>query len=125
MCVNALMYDFYNMLMYVWYNALMYVCHNALKNVWCNALMYVCHNVPIQAIHEDEDEAMEEGVRLVSGILGQDKLHLYPRILQLVMADGAWTEGRGHVRSQGVGQRSQGGGQGSQGGGQSSQDGGH
>jgi len=46
-----------------------------------------------QAIHEDEDENIEEGVRLVSQILGKDKEHLYPSILQLVMADGVFTEG--------------------------------
>ena len=46
-----------------------------------------------QAIHEDEDENIEEGVHLISQILGKDKEHLYPSILQLVMADGVFTEG--------------------------------
>ena len=46
-----------------------------------------------QAIHEDEDDNMEEGVQLVCTILGNEKEHLYPNILQLVMADGAFTEG--------------------------------
>ena len=36
---------------------------------------------------------MESGVKLVTEILGQGKEHLYPSILQLVMADGVWTEG--------------------------------
>ena len=36
---------------------------------------------------------MEQGVELVSSILGQEKSHLYPSILQLVMADGVFTEG--------------------------------
>ena len=35
---------------------------------------------------------MEEGVNLVSSILGE-KSHLYPSILQLVMADGVFAEG--------------------------------
>ena len=47
----------------------------------------------LQAIHEDEDEGMEEGMQLVSQILGDEKQHLYPSILQLVMADGAFLEG--------------------------------
>ena len=46
-----------------------------------------------QAIHEDEDENMEQGVELVSSILGEEKSHLYPSILQLVMADGVFAEG--------------------------------
>ena len=36
---------------------------------------------------------MEEGVSLVSSILGDQHEHLYPSILQLVMADGAFMEG--------------------------------
>jgi hypothetical protein len=47
----------------------------------------------VQAIHEDEDENMEEGAHLVLNILGEEKSHLYPSILQLVMADGSFTEG--------------------------------
>lgn len=46
-----------------------------------------------QAIHEDEDENMEQGVELVTSILGEEKSHLYPSILQLVMADGVFAEG--------------------------------
>ncbi|KAJ8028171.1 Serine/threonine-protein kinase Nek1 [Holothuria leucospilota] len=46
----------------------------------------------VQAIHEDEDENIEEGTRIVSDILGKSKQHLYTKILQLVMADGAYTE---------------------------------
>ena len=30
---------------------------------------------------------------MVSGILGDDKAHLYPAILQIVMADGVFMEG--------------------------------
>lgn len=41
----------------------------------------------------DEDESMDEGTKLVCTILGQEKEHLYTKILQLVMADGAYTEG--------------------------------
>ena len=36
---------------------------------------------------------MEQGVNLVSSILGEEKSHLYPSILQLVMADGVFAEG--------------------------------
>lgn len=46
-----------------------------------------------QAIHEDEDENIEEGTVIVRDILGRNKQHLYTKILQLVMADGAYTEG--------------------------------
>jgi len=37
---------------------------------------------------------MEEGIKLITNILGPDNVYLYPNILQLVMADGAYTEGR-------------------------------
>ncbi|XP_077862523.1 serine/threonine-protein kinase Nek1-like, partial [Saccoglossus kowalevskii] len=47
----------------------------------------------IAAIHEDEDENIEDGFKIVSGILGREKEYLYPKILQLVMADGAFIEG--------------------------------
>ena len=53
----------------------------------------MCCCIYFQAIHEDEDENMEEGAALVSDILGQEKQYLYPNILQLVMADGVFTEG--------------------------------
>ncbi|PIK61216.1 putative serine/threonine-protein kinase Nek1 [Apostichopus japonicus] len=46
----------------------------------------------VQAIHEDEDENIEEGTMMVRDILGWSKQHLYTKILQLVMADGAYTE---------------------------------
>ena len=53
----------------------------------------MCTCVCGQAIHEDEDEKMEEGVEHVTKILGHSHIHLYPSILQLVMADGVFTEG--------------------------------
>ena len=53
--------------------------------------VYECYI--FQAIHEDEDDNMEEGIQLISTILGHEKIHLYPSILQLVMADGVFTEG--------------------------------
>lgn len=53
-----------------------------------------CLSLSLQAIHEDEDEGMEEGIQLVSQILGPANSHHYPSILQLVMADGVFTEGR-------------------------------
>ncbi|KAJ3599819.1 hypothetical protein NHX12_033773 [Muraenolepis orangiensis] len=47
----------------------------------------------IKAIHEDEDESIELGSNLVLSILGTQHQHLYPDILHLVMADGAYEEG--------------------------------
>ncbi|XP_017278942.1 serine/threonine-protein kinase Nek1 isoform X2 [Kryptolebias marmoratus] len=46
----------------------------------------------IKAIHEDEDESIELGSSLVLNILGTEHQHLYPNILHLVMADGAYQE---------------------------------
>ncbi|XP_038057120.1 serine/threonine-protein kinase Nek1-like isoform X2 [Patiria miniata] len=46
----------------------------------------------IQAIHEDEDEDIEQGTKVIGSILGKEQEHLYTKILQLVMADGAYTE---------------------------------
>ncbi|CAL8392521.1 unnamed protein product [Boreogadus saida] len=46
----------------------------------------------IKAIHEDEEESIELGSSLVLSILGTQHQHLYPNILHLVMADGAYQE---------------------------------
>uniref|UniRef100_A0AAY4DHM8 non-specific serine/threonine protein kinase n=1 Tax=Denticeps clupeoides TaxID=299321 RepID=A0AAY4DHM8_9TELE len=46
----------------------------------------------IKAIHEDEDENIEMGSNMVQNILGAEHQHLYPKILHLVMADGAYQE---------------------------------
>ncbi|XP_051954207.1 serine/threonine-protein kinase Nek1-like isoform X2 [Xyrauchen texanus] len=46
----------------------------------------------IKAIHEDEDENIEMGSSMVQSILGTEHQHLYPKILNLVMADGAYQE---------------------------------
>nr|XP_020459159.1 serine/threonine-protein kinase Nek1 isoform X2 [Monopterus albus] len=46
----------------------------------------------IKAIHEDEDENIDQGSSLVLSILGTEHQHLYPNILHLVMADGAYQE---------------------------------
>uniref|UniRef100_A0A665SVZ4 non-specific serine/threonine protein kinase n=1 Tax=Echeneis naucrates TaxID=173247 RepID=A0A665SVZ4_ECHNA len=46
----------------------------------------------IKAIHEDEDENIDLGSSLVFNILGTEHQHLYPNILHLVMADGAYQE---------------------------------
>ncbi|KAL4230394.1 Serine/threonine-protein kinase Nek1 [Mactra antiquata] len=46
----------------------------------------------VQALQEDEDENMEEGARIAQDLLGEDKVHLYPKIFQLVMADAAFTD---------------------------------
>ncbi|XP_074651096.1 serine/threonine-protein kinase Nek1-like isoform X2 [Tubulanus polymorphus] len=45
----------------------------------------------VQAIHEDEDESIEDCSKVVTKILG-DQNHLYDKILRLVIADGAYTE---------------------------------
>ncbi|XP_068599346.1 LOW QUALITY PROTEIN: serine/threonine-protein kinase Nek1 [Brachionichthys hirsutus] len=47
----------------------------------------------IKAIHEDEDENIDQGSSLVLSILGTEQQHLYPKILHLVMADGVYQEG--------------------------------
>uniref|UniRef100_A0A8B9L9W0 non-specific serine/threonine protein kinase n=1 Tax=Astyanax mexicanus TaxID=7994 RepID=A0A8B9L9W0_ASTMX len=47
----------------------------------------------IKAIHEDEDENIDMGSSMVQNILGTKHQHLYPKILHLVMADGAYQEG--------------------------------
>jgi hypothetical protein len=36
---------------------------------------------------------MEEGARIAQDLLGEEKVHLYPKIFQLVMADAAFTDG--------------------------------
>ncbi|XP_074085089.1 serine/threonine-protein kinase Nek1 isoform X11 [Macrotis lagotis] len=46
----------------------------------------------IKAIHEDEDENIEICSTIVKNILGNEHKHLYPKILHLVMADGAYQE---------------------------------
>ncbi|XP_066429639.1 serine/threonine-protein kinase Nek1 isoform X2 [Eleutherodactylus coqui] len=46
----------------------------------------------IKAIHEDEDENIDTCSTVMEKILGSERLHLYPRILRLVMADGAYQE---------------------------------
>ncbi|XP_044054578.1 serine/threonine-protein kinase Nek1 isoform X2 [Siniperca chuatsi] len=46
----------------------------------------------IKAIHEDEDENIDLGSSLVFSTLGTEHQHLYPNILHLVMADGAYQE---------------------------------
>ncbi|XP_042339439.1 serine/threonine-protein kinase Nek1 isoform X2 [Plectropomus leopardus] len=46
----------------------------------------------IKAIHEDEDENIDLGSSFVLRILGTEHQHLYPNILHLVMADGAYQE---------------------------------
>ncbi|XP_032382145.1 serine/threonine-protein kinase Nek1 isoform X4 [Etheostoma spectabile] len=46
----------------------------------------------IKAMHEDEDENIDLGSSFVLSILGTEHQHLYPNILHLVMADGAYQE---------------------------------
>ena len=47
----------------------------------------------LQAIHEDEDESIEDGSKLVTKVLGAEKSHLYDKILHLVVADSAYLDG--------------------------------
>ncbi|NWQ95849.1 NEK1 kinase, partial [Burhinus bistriatus] len=47
----------------------------------------------IKAIHEDEDENIDICSTIVQTVLGNEHKHLYPKILHLVMADGAYQEG--------------------------------
>lgn len=53
-----------------------------------------------KAIHEDEDENIDLGSSLVLSILGTEHQHLYPNILHLVMADGAYQEGEHQPEAQ-------------------------
>ncbi|KAM3939157.1 serine/threonine-protein kinase Nek1 [Leptodactylus fuscus] len=46
----------------------------------------------IKAIHEDEDENIDTCSTVMEDILGREHLYLYPKILRLVMADGAYQE---------------------------------
>ncbi|XP_044153001.1 serine/threonine-protein kinase Nek1 isoform X2 [Bufo gargarizans] len=46
----------------------------------------------IKAIHEDEDENIDTCSIVMEKILGSEELYLYPMILRLVMADGAYQE---------------------------------
>ncbi|XP_067993212.1 serine/threonine-protein kinase Nek1 isoform X13 [Melanerpes formicivorus] len=46
----------------------------------------------IKAIHEDEDENIDICSTIVQTVLGNEHKHLYPKILHLVMADGAYQE---------------------------------
>jgi len=46
----------------------------------------------VQAIHEDEDETIEDGSKLVTKVLGAEKSYLYDKILHLVVADSAYID---------------------------------
>uniref|UniRef100_A0A8D1CDB5 non-specific serine/threonine protein kinase n=1 Tax=Sus scrofa TaxID=9823 RepID=A0A8D1CDB5_PIG len=48
----------------------------------------------IKAVHEDEDENIEICSTVVEDLLGSEHQHLYAKILHLVMADGAYQEGK-------------------------------
>uniref|UniRef100_A0A8D2LRP0 non-specific serine/threonine protein kinase n=1 Tax=Varanus komodoensis TaxID=61221 RepID=A0A8D2LRP0_VARKO len=48
----------------------------------------------IKAIHEDEDENIDICSTIVQNILGNEHKHQYAKILHLVMADGAYQEGK-------------------------------
>ena len=50
--------------------------------------------VPFQAVQENEDDSADiSSTGEISELLG-DKEHLYPKILYLVIADSAYTEGK-------------------------------
>ena len=53
----------------------------------------------VQSLQDDDDDNMEDGIKLITSILGPDNIHLYPNVLQLVMADGAYTEGKFLIRN--------------------------
>lgn len=63
------------------------------KAFWLLTAALCIECLPFQAIHEDEDENIDQGSSLVLSILGTEHQHLYPNILHLVMADGAYQEG--------------------------------
>lgn len=48
----------------------------------------------LQAIVEDEDKSIAVSSDMVQSILEPEHQHLYPKILHLVMADGAYEEGK-------------------------------
>ncbi|XP_054644994.1 serine/threonine-protein kinase Nek1 isoform X3 [Dunckerocampus dactyliophorus] len=54
----------------------------------------------IKAIRDDEDDNIDLGSSLAFSILGTEHQHLYPNILHLVMADGAYQEGNDKCLSQ-------------------------
>lgn len=45
-----------------------------------------------QAIHEDEDESIEQGSKLVTKVIGNENSHLYDKILHLVVSDSAYLD---------------------------------
>jgi hypothetical protein len=48
----------------------------------------------LQSLVDNEDENSDEGIKLVTKILGPERvIPYYQTILQLVMADGAYAEG--------------------------------
>uniref|UniRef100_UPI00358FF0AE serine/threonine-protein kinase Nek1-like isoform X2 n=1 Tax=Myxine glutinosa TaxID=7769 RepID=UPI00358FF0AE len=61
----------------------------------CEMGFHLLHRVylAIKASHEDEDAPMLEGSTATKRLIPPHFLHLYPRILHLVMADGAYEEG--------------------------------
>ncbi|CAH8577665.1 unnamed protein product [Schistosoma rodhaini] len=57
-------------------------------------LLIKAYNV-IQALQEDEDETITESEQIVKSVLGEEKTRIYyDRILQLVLADGAYMDGK-------------------------------
>ncbi|CAH8562257.1 unnamed protein product [Schistosoma margrebowiei] len=55
-------------------------------------LLIKAYNV-IQALQEDEDETITESEQIVTNVLGEEKTRIYyDRILQLVLADGAYMD---------------------------------
>ena len=59
---------------------------------WLFTLTYNVVVVVVQSLQEKEEDNMDD-IKHVTEILGLDKVYLYPSILQLVMAEGVFTEG--------------------------------
>ena len=68
-------------------------CSDKTEFVHCAVSAAAVHVVCVQSLQDDEGDDMEDGIKLITNILGPDNINLYPNILQLVMADGAYAEG--------------------------------
>ena len=74
-------------------------CRCEIEFVHCAVFAAAVHVVFVQNLQDDEDDNMEDGIKLITSILGPANIHHYPKILQLVMADGAYAEGRYRIRT--------------------------
>lgn len=68
------------------------VCHYFVV-VYATSLLMPVHVICFQSVQENEDDSAEiSNAAEISELLG-DKEHLYPKILYLVIADSAYSEG--------------------------------